>query len=153
MVGALCCAKAQQKWNCCQAEAKYAKGCQKRFPKKTVLVYPCCERRKDKEVDDQEKGCDDEFHGGCQERYLCCMKPKGSEPCVSKYECCERPPLSEGCATVWKCCEEVESAKGCKERYQCCLMPGLFVYMYVPGYIDVYAHCTNIVRGCERMYG
>merc|ERR1712228_257908 len=82
-----------------------------------------CKRRKDKEVDIEEKSCDDEFHGGCKERYLCCLKPKDSDPCVSKYECCEAPPNSEGCATVWKCCEEMEDAKGCKERYKCCLMP------------------------------
>jgi len=104
-------------------EAKYAKGCRKQFPKKTVLQYPCCKKRKDKEVDTEEKSCDDEFHGGCQERYICCQKKKDSDPCVSKYECCEQPPNSEGCATVWKCCEETEDHKGCKERYQCCQMP------------------------------
>merc|ERR1712048_795887 len=75
------------------------------------------------DVDDQEKGCDDEFHGGCKKRYLCCMQPEGSEPCVHKYECCEKPPNTEGCTIVWKCCGELSDASGCKERYQCCLMP------------------------------
>jgi len=121
--GKMCCTKESQKWNCCQKEAKYAKGCRKQFPKKEVLQYPCCKKRKDKEVDIEEKSCDDEFHGGCKKRYLCCMKGEDSDPCVSKYECCGQPPNSEGCTTVWKCCEETEEHKGCQERYICCQMP------------------------------
>ena len=81
ITGKLCCTKETQKWNCCQKEAKYAKGCRKQYPKKTVLQYPCCKKRKDKEKDIEEKGCDDEFHGGCQERYLCCGQKKGAEVC------------------------------------------------------------------------
>eukprot|EP01083_Nonionella_stella_P208807 757538_1 len=121
--GKLCCTKETQKWNCCQKEAKYAKGCRKQFPKKEVLQYPCCKKRKDKEIDEEEKGCDDAFHGGCQKRHLCCQKKEGSDPCLSKYECCEQPPNANGCTTVWKCCEEVEENKGCKDRYACCKMP------------------------------
>eukprot|EP01083_Nonionella_stella_P082656 228179_1 len=123
ITGKLCCTKESQKWNCCQKEAKYAKGCRKQYPKKTVLQYPCCKKRKDKETDIEEKSCDETFHGGCSQRYLCCQKKKDSEPCVSKYQCCDQPPRSEGCSTVWKCCDEAEAHKGCKERYQCCEMP------------------------------
>eukprot|EP00486_Rosalina_sp_Unknown_P006679 CAMPEP_0201575122 /NCGR_PEP_ID=MMETSP0190_2-20130828/20115_1 /ASSEMBLY_ACC=CAM_ASM_000263 /TAXON_ID=37353 /ORGANISM="Rosalina sp." /LENGTH=640 /DNA_ID=CAMNT_0048004347 /DNA_START=135 /DNA_END=2057 /DNA_ORIENTATION=- len=123
ITGKLCCTKETQKWNCCQKEARYAKGCRKQFPKKTIITYPCCKKKKDKEKDEEEKGCDEEFHGGCQRRYLCCQKKEGSDPCVSKYDCCEKPPNSEGCATVWKCCEFAEDSPGCKERYMCCQMP------------------------------
>jgi len=121
--GKFCCTKERQKWNCCQSEVRHARGCRQQFPKKTVLRYPCCDRKKDMVVDQEEKGCDEEFHGGCKQRYLCCQGGPDSEPCESKYDCCGQPPLSEGCQTVWKCCEEAEDQPGCKERYQCCQMP------------------------------
>eukprot|EP00484_Ammonia_sp_Unknown_P029297 CAMPEP_0197030292 /NCGR_PEP_ID=MMETSP1384-20130603/9551_1 /TAXON_ID=29189 /ORGANISM="Ammonia sp." /LENGTH=642 /DNA_ID=CAMNT_0042459609 /DNA_START=127 /DNA_END=2055 /DNA_ORIENTATION=+ len=121
--GNLCCTKETQKWNCCQKEAKYAKGCRKQFPPKTVKRYPCCKREKDAEKDEEEKGCDESFHGGCKQRYMCCQKPDGSDPCVSKYKCCDQPPNSDGCEEVYKCCGEKVSVKGCEERYACCLLP------------------------------
>eukprot|EP01084_Bolivina_argentea_P011297 21123_1 len=59
--GKACCTKESQKWNCCQKEAKYAKGCRTQYPQKIVLQYPCCKKKKDKTKDEEEKGCDDEF--------------------------------------------------------------------------------------------
>jgi len=88
-----------------------------------VLIYPCCSKQKDKIVDDEEKGCDDAFHGGCKKKFSCCKLPPDAGPCSHEYECCGRPPNSEGCETVWKCCEELFGAEGCKERYKCCHMP------------------------------
>lgn len=124
--GNLCCVKESQKWNCCQMTQQFARGCRTTYPLKTVLIYPCCNAQKDKDIDDEERGCDDDFHGGCQKRWSCCKGPPDAEFCEHKYECCGKPPNSEGCETVWKCCEQLEGAEGCKERYQCCLMPGIF---------------------------
>merc|ERR1712130_6854 len=58
----------------------------------------------DKEVDIEEKSCDDEFHGGCQERYKCCLMPEDARGCEDKWECCDQAPEEKGCQTVCNRC-------------------------------------------------
>lgn len=138
-----CCAQESKKWNCCQNESPYAKGCRTIYHKKTIRRYPCCKKQKDKDVDEEEKGCDEQFHGGCQKRYKCCMKKEGSDPCVAKFKCCDGAPNADGCKEVFKCCGEDLTVQGCQERYACCKLAVV---------VDTDTGTTKHPTGCEQKW-